>query len=52
MSVTFRWVELDGLALLSDWADKTYCHSFDRAVQEFGKFDILGHNAAYHLKHR
>jgi NAD(P)-dependent dehydrogenase (short-subunit alcohol dehydrogenase family) len=39
--------------LSGDVADETYCQSLvDRAVQEFGKLDILVNNAAMQRTHQ
>jgi NAD(P)-dependent dehydrogenase (short-subunit alcohol dehydrogenase family) len=52
---TQRWVEHAGrqaILMPGDVADETYCQSLvDRAVQQFGKLDILVNNAAMQRTH-
>jgi NAD(P)-dependent dehydrogenase (short-subunit alcohol dehydrogenase family) len=52
---TARWVEEAGrraVVVAGDVKDPTHCGQLvDRAVQEFGKLDVLVNNAAYQMTH-
>ncbi len=52
---TIRWVEAAGRSALSlpgDLADERYCESLvDRALDRFGRLDVLVNNAAYQSTH-